>query len=44
MTAEKPLPIHVLSQLMGHSSTDSTELYLQVVGEDQRHMVMEAWG
>ncbi len=44
VTAGKPLPIHVLSQLMGHSSTDSTELYLQVVGEDQRHMVMEAWG
>ncbi len=44
VTAEKPLPIHVLSKLMGHSSTEITEIYLQVVGDEQRNLVMEAWG
>ncbi len=43
VTAEKPLPIHVLSKLMGHSSTDVTEVYLQMVGDEQRNLVMDAW-
>ena len=37
----KPPPIHVLSRLMGHSSTEITEIYLQVVGDEQRNLVME---
>ena len=32
-----------LSQLMGHASTKMTEIYLQMVGEKQRRLVMEAW-
>lgn len=44
VTAEKPLPIHVLSRLMGHSNTEITEIYLQVVGNEQRNLVMDAWG
>ena len=43
VTAHRPLPIHVLSQLMGHASTRVTEIYLQMVGEEQRRLVMEAW-
>ena len=43
VTAGRPLPIHVLSQLMGHASTKVTEIYLQMVGEEQRRLVMEAW-
>ena len=43
VTAGRPLPIHVLSQLMGHASTKVTEIYLQIVGEEQRRLVMEAW-
>ena len=43
VTAGRPLPIHVLSQLMGHASTKVTEIYLQMVGEEQRQLVMEAW-
>ena len=43
ITASRPLPIHVLSQLMGHASTKVTEIYLQMVGEEQRQLVMEAW-
>lgn len=34
VTAKKPLPLHILSQLMGHSDTKTTEIYLQVVGEE----------
>jgi integrase len=43
LTAKKPLPIHVLSQLMGHTDTKTTEIYLQVVGEEKRQMVTDAW-
>jgi len=43
VTAKKPLPIHVLSQLMGHTDTKTTEIYLQVVGEEKRKMVADAW-
>ncbi len=43
VTARKPLPLHVLSQLMGHSDTKTTEIYLQVVGEEKRQMVTDAW-
>ena len=41
--AKKPLPIHVLSQVMGHTDTKTTEIYLQVVGEEKRQMVTDAW-
>jgi integrase len=43
VTARKPLPLHVLSQLMGHSDTKTTEIYLQVVGEEKRQLVTDAW-
>ena len=43
VSAKKPLPIHILSQLMGHSDTKTTEVYLQVVGEEKRQMVIAAW-
>jgi len=43
VTAKKPLPLHVLAQLMGHTSPKTTEIYLQVVGEEKRQMVNDAW-
>lgn len=43
VTAKKPLPIHVLAQLMGHTDTKTTEIYLQVVDEEKRKMVVDAW-
>ena len=43
VTAGRPLPIHVLSQLMGHASIRVTEIYLRMVGQEQRRLVMEAW-
>jgi site-specific recombinase XerD len=43
VTAKKSLPIHVLSQLMGHSDSKITEIYLQVVGEEKRQLVTDAW-
>ncbi|NOR25607.1 MAG: tyrosine-type recombinase/integrase, partial [Desulforhopalus sp.] len=33
LSGPKPLPIHILAQLMGHSSSKTTEIYLQVVSE-----------
>ncbi|MCP4236739.1 MAG: tyrosine-type recombinase/integrase [Aestuariibacter sp.] len=43
VTARKPQPLHVLSQFMGHSDTKTTEIYLQVVGEEKRQMVTDEW-
>lgn len=43
VTSSKPLPLHILSQLMGHSDTKTTEIYLQVVGEEKRQLVADAW-
>ncbi len=44
VTVEKPVPIHVLSELMGHSDSKVTEVYLQVIGEEKHKMVIDAWG
>ncbi|MBL4753684.1 MAG: tyrosine-type recombinase/integrase [Flavobacteriales bacterium] len=41
--SSKPLPLHILAQLMGHSDTKTTEIYLQVVGEEKRQLVADAW-
>jgi len=43
VTAKRPLPIHVLSKLMGHCESKTTEIYLQVMGEEQRQLVTDAW-
>ncbi len=43
VTAKKPLPVHVLSRLMGHSTSKVTEIYLQVTGDEQRQLVTDAW-
>lgn len=43
VTAKKPLPIHILAQMMGHTDTKTTEIYLQVTGDEKRQMVVDAW-
>jgi len=44
VSGKKPLALHLLAQIMGHSDTKTTEIYLQVVGEEKHNMVMDAWG
>ncbi len=44
VTVEKRVPIHVLAELMGHSDSKATEIYLQVVGEEKHKLVLDAWG
>ena len=44
VTAAKPVPIHLLAKAMGHSSTKTTEVYLQVIGEEERGLFLGAWG
>ena len=43
VTAAKPLPIHILAKAMGHSSTKTTEIYLQVIGQEERGLFLAAW-
>lgn len=43
LSGEKPLPIHIVSQLLGHSDTATSEIYLQAVGEEKHTLVMQAW-
>ena len=43
VTANPPVPLHVISQLMGHSDSKTTEIYLQVLSEERHSLVMNAW-
>lgn len=43
ITASKPVPIHLLAKAMGHSSTKTTEVYLSVIGEEERGIFLDAW-
>ena len=43
LSGEKALPITILRDLMGHSDSKITEIYLQAVGAEKRNMVMNAW-
>jgi integrase len=43
LTGEKPAPLNIVRDLMGHSDTKTTEIYLQAVGQEKREMVMQAW-
>ncbi|MGL5027870.1 MAG: tyrosine-type recombinase/integrase [Shewanella oncorhynchi] len=44
VTANPPVPLHVISQLMGHSDSKTSEIYLQVLSEERHSLVMNAWG
>lgn len=39
----KGVPLTVIRDIMGHSSIQTTEIYLRAVGEEKRTMVMQAW-
>ena len=43
LSGERALPITILRDLMGHSDSKITEIYLQAVGAEKRNMVMNAW-
>lgn len=43
LTGAKPLPLHVLAQIMGHTSTTTTECYLRFLGPEKRKLVLDAW-
>ncbi|WXG55641.1 MAG: tyrosine-type recombinase/integrase [Candidatus Sedimenticola sp. (ex Thyasira tokunagai)] len=43
LSRKYPLPINVLWDLMGHSDTKTTEIYLQAIGDEKRKLVMQAW-
>tara|TARA_B100000780_G_C21087225_1_gene438052 strand:- start:1106 stop:1429 length:324 start_codon:yes stop_codon:yes gene_type:complete len=43
VTAAKPLPIHILAKAMGLSSTKTTEIYLQVIRQEERGLFLAAW-
>jgi len=43
LEADPPVPLNILADLLGHSSTKTTEIYLQAVGAEKRKMVLNAW-
>ena len=43
VTGDKPLPLHILADLMGHSSTATTEIYTKVIGGEKQKMVLQIW-
>jgi integrase len=42
-TAKKPLPLHLLSKALGHSNSKTTEVYLSLIGAEERKLVLDAW-
>ncbi len=44
LSGDRPLPLNVLRDLMGHSVTETTEIYLQAIGKEKRKLVLQAWG
>jgi len=44
LSGDKPLPLNILRDLMGHSDSKTTEIYLQAIGSEKRNLVMQAWG
>lgn len=36
-------PVTLVRDLLGHSDVKTTEIYLQVMGEEKRNLVMKAW-
>ncbi len=43
LSGDKPVPLNVPRDLMGHTDTQTTELYLQAIGYEKRSLVMQAW-
>jgi len=43
LSGEKPAPLNIVRDLMGHSSTITTEIYLSATGAEKRKLVMQAW-
>lgn len=43
VTSDNPLPLHILADLMGHSSTATTEIYTRVLAGEKQKMVLQAW-
>lgn len=37
------VPLHMIADLMGHSSTETTEIYLRVIDGEKRDMVLNTW-
>jgi integrase len=44
LSGDRPLPLNVLRDLLGHTDTKTTEIYLQAIGDERRNLVMQAWG
>ena len=42
LVGEKPAPIHIVSKMLGHSDIETTLIYLDAVGNEQRKLVMQA--
>jgi hypothetical protein len=38
----EPLPLNILHDLLDHSDTKTTEIYLQAVGDEKRELLMQA--
>ncbi len=41
--AIKIVPITVVSKLLGHADLETTAIYLDIIGEDERRLIKEIW-
>jgi len=43
LAGDRPMPLNILRDLMGHTETKTTEIYMQCVGKEKRKLVIQAW-
>jgi len=43
-SGEKPAPLNIVSELLGHTDIETTQIYLKAVGAEKRKLVLQALG
>jgi len=43
VTSENPYPLHILADLVAHSSTATTKIYTRVLAGEKQKMLLNAW-
>ena len=43
MLAQNKIPVNVIQQILGHKYIKNTMIYMQIVGQERRDMISQAW-
>lgn len=43
MLALDKVPVNVIQDILGHKFPESTQIYMQILGEDRRELISKVW-